>query len=226
MSKALNTLTNVADTNYNLSKNFRDKWSNPDFIAPYSGPKEFRTDYSSTVDGKTSFDPSIRAMQDSYLAKNDSLRSRYMGNQSAFREAMLNPMREQYAQGRGQLERSIGMRGVGGSSFGDNAMLNYDTTASRNLGDAGAQAEFNDLNAMNGLNQNDLNVSNTRLQQELAGLGLGKDQIAMLMGQYNSTQNNQIGQMNAVSNMFNAQTNAAYGWIPAANGGGKGGGSH
>lgn len=166
--------------------------------------------------GQVRIDPSIRAIQDKGLGRIDeqyalagqygdelignsrSLRSRYMGNQSAYADAQLNPLREQIAAGRGERIRSNSLRGISGSSFGDQSLANYDSTTGRDLRDATANVEMQQLQALTGidaqmmqqmfgrvemqtrLNGESQEIAQARLQQELAALGLGLNQINMI----------------------------------------------
>lgn len=165
----------------------------------YEGPKDWRTRYSSAIDGNVMIDPSIRGLQEegltknrsgleTYLGQNADLRQRYLGNQSAFRSARIDPLQRQFAQRRSELQQGIGLRGLGGSSFGDQALTGFDVDSQRAIGEAGAQAEMEDLQAISGLDQDrfsaimetsgfDLNVAAMRLQEELSALGLGQEQI-------------------------------------------------
>ena len=174
------------------------------------------TGYSSAKFGKVTIDPSIRAIQDKGLGRIDeqyaqtgqygdeligntrSLRNRYMGNQSAYADAQLNPLREQIATGRGERIRGNSLRGISGSSFGDQSLASYDSTTGRDLRDATANVEMLQLQALTGIDaqlmqqmygkvsmQAQLNgesqaIAQARLQQELAALGLGLNQINMI----------------------------------------------
>lgn len=167
------------------------------------------TDYSSTDGSKLSIDPSIRALQDQavgqsnqlysanqsglqdFLSRSAGLRERYLGNESAFNQARVNPLLQQTATRRGELQRSIGMRGMGGSSFGEQALTNFDTDSQRAIGDARATSEIENLKALAGIDdamwqavqtgtatQAQLNeflarIADARSQQELAAFGIG-----------------------------------------------------
>ena len=197
------------------------------------------TDYSKTSGGHTSFDPSIRGLQDASMANTGALESGVMGYGSTFRarsdenkdqydklyaeltsnqnpyiQARVNPLKEQIAGSRGQIQRNQGLRGVSGSSFGNDELTNFDFGAQRQLGDAGAMATHdalgsrsNTLGSLTGLNQNRLtgetqltNTLNTlnsnrtgiardRATLERAGLGLSADSEAATRAADVETQN-------------------------------------
>lgn len=180
------------------------------------------TDFSRTSGGHTSFDPSIRALQDKSLAETDKAISGTMGygttfrarsdenkdqydklyaeltsNQNPYIQARVNPLKEQIASSRGLIQRNQGLRGISGSSFGNDELTNFDFGASRQLGDAGSTATREALgarsttlgslgalnqnrlsgetqltNTINTLNSNRHGIANDRLRMETAGLGL------------------------------------------------------
>jgi hypothetical protein len=180
----------------------------------------WNTGYSSANHGNVNIDPSIRALQDKGLGRIDELYNqtgsygnelignsremlkRYQGNMSDYAQAQLNPLQAQIAQGRGELQRGNSLRGLSGSSFGNQSMQNFDTGANRQLHDARAQIEAEQIQAQTGINgqmaqnmfaqiaqQSALNgesqqIAQQRLQQELAALGLGAQQIKMLQDSY------------------------------------------
>lgn len=182
------------------------------------------TGYSSAMQGRVTIDPSIRAIQDRGLSRiNDlygetgrygdelignsrSLRSRFEGNRSAYADSQLNPMRQQIASRRGEIQQNIGMRGISGSSFADQSINNFDTESNRELQDAGAKVEFEQLQALTGidsqmaqqmfgkiaqqaqLNGESQEIAQQRLAQELAALGLGQQQINLMTSAFEATQ--------------------------------------
>ena len=174
------------------------------------------TGNSSLSGGQVIIDPSIRAIQDKGLGRIDeqyaqtgaygdeligntrSLRNRFLGNQSAYADAQMNPLRQQVSERRGELERSNSLRGVSGSSFGDQSRTSFDTESQRALQDASANVEMQQLQALTGidaqmtqqmfgkistqmqLNGMSLDVAKERLKQELGALGLGLEQIKVM----------------------------------------------
>jgi hypothetical protein len=210
----------------------------------YKGPANFSTEYSSTKKGKTTFDPSIRRMQDEtygrlgegisrYLADTDVLRGRYTGNQSAYKDARLNPLREQMALRRGEMQRSIGRRNMTGSSFGDQAITSFDMDSQRALGDAAALAENEDLQALSGLDMNRLNaiyganeqgrgIYGDRLSMELAGLDLGRQQVEQLRGSHEDLMNRRMMMLELIRKGHDSANEQARAWTYGAMGMGQG----
>lgn len=176
------------------------------------------TPYSNLNGNALTLDPSIRALQEQGLSGIQGLipgyqqgtagvlgglastRQGLVGNQGAFMQARLNPLQQQLASQQGELQRGIGLRGLGGSSFGQQAMTNFATDAGRALGDAGALATQESLGALTGvdsqtmsaLNQQaqmmsqlygiPLEVAQQRLQQELNSFNLGKGTQSEMKG--------------------------------------------
>jgi hypothetical protein len=156
----------------------------------------------------TTLDPRIDAIRQAGLANNAELTTGVKdimagtntrlnglydeagGNQNAFIKARVNPLEAQLAQRRGDLLQSNALRGISGSSFGDQAITNFDTDAGRALGDARALATNDSINsrlgisgnitnagiagtnALNTLNNQNFDTAKTMSQQELAALGL------------------------------------------------------
>lgn len=139
----------------------------------------------------------FRARSDEDRGAYEKLYAELTSNQNPFVQARTNPMRETIASGRGQLQRSQGLRGIGGSSFADSALENYDFGSARALGDASSSAtqealgtRTGVLGSMAGLNQNRLTgenqttgtlntlnnnrtgIANARTSRELTSLGL------------------------------------------------------
>ena len=186
-----------------------EKKKENELSAPY-----FRsTDYSS-YDPNTrriTFDPSIRGLQDEGLNRARGMmgelggtfsdyrrsmlgsRERLRGNQSAFAQARVNPILQQSALRKGELQQGHGLRNISGSSFANQDInrLALDTASAE--GDARALAEVENISATTGIDKDIVNaayqkvqleaqvngysaeVANQRLQQELAAFGLGKD---------------------------------------------------
>lgn len=212
------------------------------------------TGYSSARQGEVIIDPSIRAIQDQGLVRiNDlygqtgaygdeligntrTLRNRFLGNQSDYANAMLNPLREQVAQRRGELARSTSIRGLSGSSFGEQAMTNFDIASQRALQDAGAKVEMEQLQALTGIDANlasqmfgkissqaalngeSLDIAKSRLSQELSALGIGLQQIGIMTNAFESYQNRML------RNLHNVSHTDAVSVSYSGMGGGKGGG--
>lgn len=163
-------------------------------------------------------DPSIRGLQDEVLGNAGALQgslsgrfgainsnlsgiqNRFRDNASGFFQAVTNPVREAAAQSLGAAERNVGLRGLGGSSFGQQTIDNARFTGSRNVADAEALARMQQLTAEAGLNEQQssllmkeitsqaqlmgipLSVALARLQQELSTFQLGTQQQGSASG--------------------------------------------
>ena len=195
---------------------------------PYANRSSSTSNGSSIIDGNVTFDPSIRSIQEQGLARNNNLynelgssgqeilgnlrdtRSRYTGNQSDYIKSQTNPIEQEMTSRQGGLERSLGLRGVSGSSFGDQSLTNFGIDKQRAIGDARSKAEFESLQATTGLdaqmaqtlfqktaqqmaiNGMDNETAQARLRQELAGLGLSQQQANAAMQGFESYQNRML----------------------------------
>jgi len=137
-----------------------------------------------------SIDPSIREGQESFLqsvrglrgdavgafdefreglgglrGEVSGLRADYEGNQSAFREATLNPLRENIATRRGGLEKELGRTGVRGS-FANQARDTFELAAGRELTDAEAVVENQRINNLGNLLNMDAGLLKAGLTSE------------------------------------------------------------
>src|SRR4030065_751834 len=112
-----------------LSNVFGREGTDPDYAAgEYAGPKNYYTQFSSLEDGRLKLDPSIRSLQETalkrtgeglgdYLTRSGDIRNRFLGNQSAARQALLKPLRSRRAQRRGEIQPPTSLRGITGSSY-------------------------------------------------------------------------------------------------------------
>jgi hypothetical protein len=155
-----------------------------------AGPRMINTGASTydTREGTFNLDPTIRQGQEDYISALggfktgtnmmfdkfntgltkqqegiDSLRSGFEGNQSAYRDAMMNPLREQIDAQSGKLNRELNRTGVRGS-FADQARSNLGITAGRALSDQEAIVENNRINKLGDF----LNMDADILKQGLA----------------------------------------------------------
>ena len=180
-------------------------------------PKNIRTGRSSynTQSGEFVIDPTIRAGLDQSLkdirstrsmvaddyARTDaeltglrgdirSLRGDYESNSGAYTEAMLNPLRQAIASGRGELKRDLSRRGVAGSSFANQQMTNFDVDSGRALTDKSAEVENMRINALGDFIGMDADIikegirsreGRARLTAELDNILAGR--YDMMMGQ-------------------------------------------
>lgn len=211
-----------------------------------------RTPYSSSNQGNVIIDPSIRGIQDKGLARNEALygeldkggkeimgnlrgtRSRFEGNQSAYLQSRINPFEQEYTKRQGDLQQSIGLRGISGSSFADQSMNNLATEKQRGMGDVRAQAEMENLQALTGIDAQmaqtmfqkaaqmaqitgmDNETAKARLMQEMQALGLGQREIAMMAQQFENYQQRNL------SRNVDHQSNVSYTQSGIGSGGGSG----
>lgn len=194
--------------------NFMSAWRSTRKIGM---PETISTGYSSMSKGNISLDPSIRNLQQEsygrlgegvnrYLGDTDTLRGRFTGNESAYKQARLNPLLQQTALRRGELQRSLGLRGIAGSSFGDQSINRFDIDSQRAIGDESAIAERESVDALSALDKDRLsgvnmysdagmNLAKERLAQELAALGLTQQQAQQQMQAFalkNAAQNSTL----------------------------------
>jgi hypothetical protein len=199
------------------------------------GTNTWGTGYSTMNYGNVTIDPSIRSIQEQNLSKNNNLynelgtsgqnilgdlqglRSSYQGNMSAYDQARVNPLEQELTSQQGQLQQSIGMRGLAGSSFGDQAMTNFAIDKQRSLGDARALAQNENLQALTGIDAQmantlfqkvsqqaaltgmDAQTARDRLQQELSALGLGTQQQQLMINEFDNFQNRAMQNRQAIA---------------------------
>jgi hypothetical protein len=199
------------------------------------GTSSMSTGRSTAIDGNVIIDPRIREIQEQGLSRNSNLynqldeggreimgnlrgtRSRYEGNRSAYMESQLNPVQQEYATRQGGLERNIGLRGLSGSSFGQQSLDSFATEKNRGISDARAKAEFDQLAAVTGIdsqmastlfnrvnqqvaiNGMDNDTAKAMLAQELSALGVGQAQINTMVQAYESQQNRAFQERKAIA---------------------------
>jgi len=174
------------------------------------------TPYSNITGTSLTIDPSIRNLQEGVLGQIPGLqqalsggstfqdvlglRDRLRSNEGGFISAITNPVKEAAAQALGSTERGVGIRGLGGSSFGQQSIANTRLTGARNVADAEALARTQATMLEAGLNEQasqaltrevmaqaellgiPLSVALQRLQQELASFGLGQSSTGTSTG--------------------------------------------
>ena len=88
--------------------------------------------------------------------------------------ARLNPIKQRFSMLRDQTQQGLGQRGLSGSTFMNEALTNVDTTAGRELGDAGALATQEMAQFESGLNAQELQAFNQKASMfaELNGVSL------------------------------------------------------
>ena len=123
--------------------------------------------------GRVNFDPRISNLRNEGIDNFRALLEQAQGNQGAFIQARVNPLVSKIARGRGALNRSLGRRGIAGSSFANQDKTNFNLDSSRSLGDARSLATQESLGFQSGINKDLLNIATNIQQGDLAGLGLG-----------------------------------------------------
>lgn len=108
-----------------------------------------------------------------YIDKLNSLGDQFAGNQSAFIKSLTDPYDQSTATGRGQLQQSLGLRGVSGSSFGDQALNTYDFTRDTGRADLVGKATTTGVGAEGQLLGTALDAINKRNLNKNALLGAG-----------------------------------------------------
>lgn len=149
------------------------------------------TGYSSFDPGSRRFtlDPSIRGMEDTatqnyaglygdfgnaadrFLNQSSGLRSRMFGNQGGYLNAVLSPIRERFSRLRGETQQNLGLRGLSGSTFQNDALRDIDTQASREEANTTALANQDMIRMEAGLNESELNALNQAAAQRAAITG-------------------------------------------------------
>lgn len=151
------------------------------------------TDFSSAEQGgKFSLDPSIRGFEDQALqgisgaagrfgGQISQLRESALGNLPQFVDAQVAPLQQEVARQRGLTERTIGQRGLGGSSFGGQLRQSGAFEGERALQNARAGALAGGVGQIANLSQQELQaagitpemmlqISKARTGRELAPL--------------------------------------------------------
>jgi len=182
----------------------------------YAG-NPFSTGYSTANQGQVTIDPSIRAMQDYGLANSRGLygelgtmRNDMLGNNSAYIQARVNPLLQQQEARRGELRQNIGMRGLDGSSFGQQALTNFDTDTNRSIADQRALATKEGMDSamqtfalQSSLNNENFDVAKARLNQELSALGMGEKQIELMSNMFEQYQRRMLNNLQDVQHQDN-----------------------
>ena len=162
----------------------------------------------------------FRSRSDRTMNQYDDLYKELQSNSNPFIKARVDPLKASIAQNRGELQRGQGLRGVGGSSFGNDELSKFDFTANRELGNATSTATQEALgartntlgsignlntstlagnsqvsNSLNTLNNNRNTIARDRINQELSSLGLSENAAKQL-------QASQLGQNDAYAKLL------------------------
>lgn len=173
---------------------------------PYIGMGS-STGFSSARNGNVTIDPSIRAIQEQNLAESSNLYNALgsqaeglLGNRSDYVNARVAPLEREFNMRQGQTERNLGMRGLSGSSFGEqslNSLANekqYALGNARSLATQESYAEMARVRAQQAqLLGLDAQTARDRFQQELMALGLGEGEIRQMTQAFEAQANRQGG---------------------------------
>lgn len=183
------------------------------------------TDFSSRDGGKISFDPSIRSLQESGIdsaatgqrefgqavgrfgGELGELKSRLFTNQDPFTQARTAATEERFAGERGALQRDIGRRGLGGSSFGQQAQTTQASQQERELNNQRALATQESIQA-------GVSIDQLILQAEQALAAGNFDQANLLRGIADDRARLESGVMLA-TNQQNTTTGGSTGLVGA-----------
>lgn len=223
-------------------------WERLQGIQEYKGPKNvYTSNGSSIVDGRVTFDPSIRSLQDQALQRSNAMYgevgdafgryiNRLEGNEGALIQARVNPVLQARDSTLGRMRTSGGLRGLGGSSFLDQNLAGTSRDFARQEGDVRSIATQESINQQAGLLMNKIatqaqlngesyQVAQQRMQNELAGMGLAQNQINQLMQSHEMfQQRRQTRFENERKNLHEFGMTAWKGFTNAWSGGGMGGG--
>lgn len=177
-------------------------------LARYIVPENINTGNSNfnTITGQIDLDPSIRATQDSFMenisgfrdpinsafnrydegleelsGRADEMRAGFEGNQSAFRELTLNPVREAISTRRGALDTELNRGGVRGT-FADQSRTNFELDSARTLSDTEAKIEDQRISKLGQFLDLDANILKSSLDSETGRVGLLAKLENMLLG--------------------------------------------
>jgi hypothetical protein len=189
-----------------------------------SRPGFTNTGYSSINGNTISIDPSIRKIQDDalgnyasiygdvgnatnrFLTQTNSLRDKYLGNEGAFMQARVNPVKQATASIYGAAQQDMGRRRVGGSSFGYSTLRDIETQGAREEADARALATNDIAGFLNTLNAQELQALNqqAQLRAQMTGESLqgARDRLLQEMqsfGLSTDTQSSQSGRSLSMS---------------------------
>lgn len=114
-------------------------------------------------------------------------------NQGGYVDSIVNPYKQQVQQGLGDLTQSIGQRGLGGSSFGNQALTNYNTDTGRQLSDITSGAMNNSIGLRTGIANNILGAQANDYQRQLALLKDNRNLYARALGLFGNNNNREGG---------------------------------
>jgi hypothetical protein len=146
-----------------------------------AGLDNFETDIRGLKDPiNTAFDTASSGIRD-LQSRSAGIREGFEGNQSAFREAQLNPLRETIARREGQLDRSLNRTGVKGT-FAEQSKNALAFEGARRLRNAEAEIENQRINKLGDFLQIDANLLKEGLASETGRIGLMAELSKTLAG--------------------------------------------
>jgi hypothetical protein len=179
----------------------------------------WNTPYSATTQGYTALDPTIRTSQDALYGQYGNLipqvqnaqlqaGNSYQGlltqagqNSPAYVQSVIDPLQQRLSGQYGDMLIGQQQRGIRGSSFGDQQLMDFNEQAGRSVGDLTAQATNQSIGLQSGLTGNLLQsqlagvqgqsallgqqntITQQNLAQELQSLGLSSDATGRMMQQ-------------------------------------------
>lgn len=128
-----------------------------------------------------------------YIQNLNNLASQYGGNQQSYLNALTDPYDQSTGVNRQRLMESLNQRGVAGSSFGDQAINNFDYTAGLGRADLLGKGIAQGAQTGAGINTQAINAINARNLSSNALIGAGLNASGQL---FNPVQNDQFNLKN------------------------------
>lgn len=156
--------------------------------------RTFKAGKSSVGGGNISIDPAVEALREESLGRArglrdvaSGLRQSTVGNRQAFIKSRLDPFKQQLAERKGELQRSLAQTGVRGT-FANREMTAFDIEAAQATQNAEAQALAEALNTEAGMLQLEGSfdrffeqVRQGAMNEEFAKLGLSASTVTNLI---------------------------------------------
>lgn len=124
-----------------------------------------------------------------YIQNLNNLAQQYSGNQSSYLQSLTDPYDQLTGVNRQKLLESLNQRGVAGSSFGDQAINNFDYTAGLGRADLLGKGIAQGAQTGAGINTQAINAINARNLSSNALIGAGLNASGQL---FNPVQNDQF----------------------------------
>jgi len=117
------------------------------------------------------YSPQVGQAMTEALKNYQNLYGQIGANQGGFVNAQIAPMQQSNALGYGNLLQEQGLRGVRGSSFGNQDIANYQNLANTNIANQTANALMQSYGLLGGVNQGISGIGNQLAQQQLGAQG-------------------------------------------------------